>query len=375
MKFKIITRMFFIGIMLIVSQICYSQTFYWNDLIGLFDDYGDYTSFAYDQLESIPKASTSWDTTTFNYPPYVFDNNCLKISFSNQTEGIKITSYAKFTTTSNSTTEQWKRLRIRYYCQSSCNMVHFTPSLLLYDSNTSYVIKQIGASFTGESNIITGNWHIYDTYVRCKKNIGQLQLSFKNNGRSGNVYIDYIQLTSATPPSLVEGKTIEATFYQGDFNVYSDLTGWAFQPGDSNNAPTYFWDTANQRLGVTFSNPSQEMKITCMNTFAIDSGSDAVLSFDVLVNKSNGQPNTVDCSGYLYADGFNWPFDIGANVLCSDLPTNQNYTLFSVLESDTNVTRYRLPQVIVKNNNDAPITVYIDNVHLKHHAMVYAVNY
>lgn len=348
-----------IGLVFVVSQICCSQT-YWSNSIGDFDTYADYTSFAYDQLESLPKPTTTWDTT-FNNPTGDLGN--IKITFTNQTQGIKITAYSKFTTTSTSSTDQWRLLCVKYYSDYSCNMLHFTPSLLLYESSTSYTIKQVGASFTGESNIQTGNWNIYLVYVRCKKNIGQIQLSLKNNGRMGNVYIDSIQLYT-TPPTFNYG---EVSLYQGDFNVYSDLTGWSFEPGNSYNAPTYFWDTANQRLGVTFSNPSQEMKITCMNTLAVNSeGKEAVLSFDALVYKSNGQSNTVDCSGYLYADGFSWPFDIGANVISGDMPTNQTYTVYAVIRCDDDITKNRLPQIILKGNSESNVTVYIDNVRFRY---------
>jgi hypothetical protein len=143
---------------------------------------------------------------------------------------------------------------------------------------------------------------------------------------------------------------------------------WAYQAEDASNAPTTSWDTANQRLKITYSNQSQGMKITCKNQFSIITGRNAVLSFDAMVAKSNGQPNDVHCLGYILADGFNWPYEIAANGILSDLSTNQIYKVYVSLSSQTNVTNLCLPQIIVRNNSDTNINVYIDNVALQYSA-------
>jgi hypothetical protein len=174
MKFRSMVSVWFLLILIVFSfyQLGFTQVLYWNNDIGDFSSYTDYTSFAYEQTESLPLASTSWASSFQNH-------DCLKITFSSQNQGIKITSMSRFTTGCDSGTEQWYRLRIVYYRDTSCNLLHFSANQLLYETATSYVIKQIGASFTGETNILPGNWIQYDTYVKCKKNNGLIQITAK----------------------------------------------------------------------------------------------------------------------------------------------------------------------------------------------------
>jgi len=323
----------------------------WTNEAGDFDSNLDYSSYAYEVYESLALASTSW-------APSYQGRNCLKVSFSNQNQGVKITPYSRFTTSAE---EQWYRLRIVYNRDSSCNLLHFLPLVLQYESADNLNIKQIGGTFSGESNILPGNWIQYDTYVKCKTTSGHIQLALKNNGSSGNVYIDSIEFTPATPPALTNYTNVPIS--QGDFNVASDTTGWGFEHDSGKQFPAIFWDSTNQRLGFTFTSTSQEVKVTSTSAYNIAAGRNAVMSFNVYIASTT---NNIDCSGYLYADGYSWPFDIGMNVLCSSIPTYQNYTVNASLSSQSNVTNARLPQFYIKSNTNIPITLYVDDIQLRY---------
>jgi len=341
-------------LLLLVAMCCMLGTAfgYWDNTLGDFNTYSDYTGFAYESYASLPVPTTS-HVSSFQ------GRGCLKLAFSTATQGVKITPFSRFTTGAD---DQWYLLRIVYYRDTSLNMTHFLPYVLLYDNASTYDIKQIDGTITAESKILPGNWIQFDNYVKCKTTNGHIQLAVKNNGTPGNFYIDSIELTPATPPALINYTNV--TIEQGDFNTYSDMSGWSFAPADVNNAPSCTWDSANQRLALTFSNSSQGVKVTSAGTFSIVSGRNAVMSYDINIAASSA--SAVDCSSFLYADGLTWPYDIGNNVLCGVIPVNQNYMVYVSLSSQDYVTNVRVPQFYIKSNTNSQITVYIDNVQLKY---------
>src|SRR6185295_11454796 len=124
----------------------------------------------------------------------------LKINTSSANQGIKLTSFARFTP---DTTNPWYRLRVTYYSDSPSIGQEILPVILLYPNNSSNVIRELGASFTGNGLILADGWHTLDAFVYCHASSGQIQVIIKNKTITGSFYIDSIQLDNLAPDGFI----------------------------------------------------------------------------------------------------------------------------------------------------------------------------
>ena len=288
----------------------------------------------------------------------------LKLSYSSATEGLKLTSIAR---TFNGAGNYWYRIRVQYSSDSPNSGHEIISSLLSYPNPQSYTITEVGGNWTGNGQITPGRWYTYDTFVYSKESSQQIQLMLKNNGSSGDFYIDSIQCDSTTPASLVSPVWVPMTI--GDFDTATDTTRWGFQsiPTAANGIGTLSWvssvGTQNGVIALGYNLVNQGTKMTSSPTYTIATNRNVLMSFKYRSNLSS--PTTLHILGYLYGerDLATYKVDIAVKGVLGNFPGNQWNTVYVPLTSVSQNSSFRM-QLIIKNNTQSTETVYIDDIQL-----------
>ena len=288
----------------------------------------------------------------------------LKLSYSGSTEGVKLTSMAR---SFNGAGNNWYRIRVQYSSDSPNNGHEIISQLLSYVSPESYAITEVGGNWTGNGQMIGNKWYTYDAYVYSKESSQQPQLILKNNGSTGDFYIDSIQCDSTIPPAVTSPVSVPMTI--GDFDTAADSTSWGFQntADGINGKGTLSWASSigaqNGVLALTFNNIYQGAKITASPTYSIATNRNAMMSFKFRSNLSS--PTTLHVLGYLYGekDLATFKVDLAGKAILGNFPGNQWNTAYIPLTSVSQNSSFRM-QLIIKNNTQSAETVYIDNIQL-----------
>ena len=287
----------------------------------------------------------------------------LKLSFSNATQGIKLTSLMRFTPDSSN---PWYRMRITFRLDTVSAGMELLPSVLMYSNHTSYAIKEIYGSWIGNSLITTGQWLTMDLYASVNQPSGQLQLLLKNNGFPGNIYMDSIQLEKMVPPAMSNPTWI--SYPPGTFNQSSYTAAWGYQlPGDApNGMPQIQWLSSasfatSGILNFHFTQSNQGIKMTSTTAFTIPANRNAAMYFYTF--PSTNSAADLQLLAYLYAEKnvqqFKWELEGYAN-LGQMMPNQWNY--FAVPLSSINpLSTYRLQLLFKSYNSLTPLNVAIDD--------------
>jgi hypothetical protein len=332
----------------------------WNNYVGDFDQAIDTTYWAYQTPPNVTiQPPVTWLSTYQNH------TGILKLSYNSSTEGLKLTSFPRFSPNPN---QPWYRIRVTYYCNPTCTNESITPVILLYQDDTSQTIQELGASYTGNSLIQSGYWYTLDAYIYCHTSSGQLQLLMKNGGSNGAMYIDSIELDNIAPPAV--SYPVLASVTGAPMNSASDTTYWGFAlaPNETSQ-PQISWlssylgqDSVLQDnvLELNFMSNSQGTKMTSLLGI-IPTDSNAILSFNVYVTN----PTDIEIEGFLYGEKSLTPFecDIAGYVNTGIIPANTWTTLFVPLSSVSQQSTFRL-QLLIKNNNQFPEQVYVNDIQL-----------
>ncbi len=341
------------------------QNFYLNifanytSAMGAFAEAEDTVFWAFQPANGLSnQATVSWLST------YQGDSGVLQINFSSATQGVKLTSFARFTP---STTNPWYCLRVTYYCDAPCEHEQILPLILLYGSDLSETIQELGATYTGNTLIQPGEWNTIETYVYCHSSSGQIQLMAKNYGDTGAMYIDSIELDNVTPPAITSPTYVSVTV--GDFATGDETTGWGFENvyNEPNGQSTISWlPTVNGQTGVlalTFTTSSQGIKMTTKDLYSIPTGANAMMSFNIAVDQSS--PTALSIMGFQYAekDVVDEEFDIGAYGNFGIMSGSTTWTTFYVPLTSFTQSTHRL-QLLIRNGTQYPETIYLDDIQL-----------
>ncbi len=324
----------------------------WTNSNGDFANASDTENWAFQPAPNLSNQPTiTW------VPTYQGNTGVLQLTFSSQTQGIKMTSFTRFTP---DTTNPWYRLRVTYYSDSIFNG-YIIPVILTYHDNLSEVIQELGASFTGDSLIQPGTWYTLDAYLCCHDTSGQIQIIVDNNGSAANVYIDSIDLENVPPPGFTNSTYV--TLPWGGFEMSTETSYWGLEPapGAPNGQPTLGWESS--AMSYSFTTSSQGQKMTSRNTFYIPVNSNAVMSFNVLSDSPT--PTGLSVIGYLFAekDVKNYIWDVAGVGNIGILSADTWNTIYVPLTSVSEQTSYRL-QLFIRNTNQYPENVYLDDIEL-----------
>ncbi len=342
-----------------MDQDFYLNVYSYTSTMGDFSNATDTEFWAFQPANGLSnQATVSWLST------YQGDSGILQINFSSATEGVKLTSFARFTP---STTNPWYRLRVTYYCDAPCENEQILPLILLYNSALSETIQELGGAYTGNTLIQPGEWNTIETYVYCHSSSGQIQLMAKNYGDTGAMYIDSIELDNVTPPAITSPTYVSVT--AGDFATGDETTGWGFENvyNEPNGQPTISWlPTVNGQTGVlalSFTTSSQGVKMTSLDVFSIPTGSNAMMSFNIAVDQSS--PTALSIMGFQYAekDVVDEEFDIGAYGNFGIMSGSTTWTTFYVPLTSFTQSTHRL-QLLIRNGSQHPETVYLNDIEL-----------
>ncbi len=324
----------------------------WANTNGEFANAEDTENWAFQPAPNVSNQPTiTW------VPTYQGNTGVLQLTFSSQTQGIKMTSFTRFTP---DTTNPWYRLRVTYYSDSIFNG-YIIPVILTYHDNLSEVIQELGASFTGDSLIQPGTWYTLDAYLCCHDTSGQIQIIVDNNGSAANVYIDSIDLENVPPPGFTNSTYV--TLPWGGFEMSTETSYWGLEPapGAPNGQPTLGWESS--AMSYSFTTSSQGQKMTSRNTFYIPVNSNAVMSFNVLSDSPT--PTGLSVIGYLFAekDVKNYIWDVAGVGNIGILSADTWNTIYVPLTSVSEQTSYRL-QLLIRNTDQYPENVYLDDIEL-----------
>ena len=310
----------------------------WNNNNGTFAFSSSTIHWAFENINGVGnQPAYSWLSSYANHP------GILCLSFSSQTEAVKITSNSRFAV---STTNPWYRLRMNYYAEGTTSGMEIKSSVLLYSDHSSYAVREVAGNWTGNGLVHTGTWYTYDMYAYCRSSSAQVQVVIKNNGSKGKLYIDTLSLDTITPPALTNGTTIQVVV--GDFDTGDDTTSWAFETPPLEPwtfLPTCSWlsSFSNQTgvLTLSFDQATQGVKLTSIPTYILPKGKNAILTFKVYSDISS--PSELQVIGYLYAERTVAIFqvDLGAKGELGVLPGNQWNTV--LYPSDICIGKYRVP--------------------------------
>ena len=330
----------------------------WDNSFGTFDAASDTSNFAFQNAPNISnQPSVNWLSS------YQGHSGVMQLGYNTTSEGLKWTSFPRFIPNPY---QPWYRIRVAYYCDSPCSGESILPLILLYSDNSSQAIQELGASYTGNSLIQSGNWYTLDAYVYCHANSAQLQLIMRNGGSSGAMYIDSIELDNIVPPAITNSNPEYVTTIPGvPMSSGSDTTHWGFELAyNTNSQPKVSWLSSyqgqNNVLELNFNNTNQGVKMTSL-TGDIPAGYNAVMSFNIYMTN----PTDITAEGFLYGEKSLTPFecDIGGYVNVGIIPANTWTTVYVPLSSVSLQTSFRL-QTLIKNNAHYPEQVYIDNIQL-----------
>ena len=330
----------------------------WHNGDGDYDVSSDSTMWAFEKVGGISQMPTyRWVSSTTGH------SGILKLSYSGTTEGVKMTAIPR----SNVSPNNWYRIRVQYSSDSPNSGHEITTQMLSYPNHQSYTILEVGGNWTGNGQIVPGQWYTYDVYIYSKESSQQMQLIMKNNGASGDFYIDSIECDSTIPPAVQNPTAVMMT--NGDFNTAADTTSWGFQKTEdgTNGMGTFSWvssvDPQNGVLGITFNQQTQAVKMTSAATYGILSGRNVLMTFKFRSSLSN--PTTLHVLGYLYGerDLATFKVDLAGKAVLGNFSGNQWNTGYVLLTSVSGNTVFR-PQLVFKNNTQVPETVYIDDVEL-----------
>jgi hypothetical protein len=116
-------------------------------------------------------------------------------------------------------------------------------------------------------------------------------------------------------------------------------------------------------FGVNFSQQTQAVKMTSVNTFNIPANCNAIMSFKF--RTSYAAPTTVYLLGYMYGekDLATFKVDLAGKAVLGNFPGNQWNTMYVPLTSVSENTAFRM-QLVLKNNNQGTGSIYIDDIAL-----------
>ena len=334
---------------------------------------GDFSSAADTTAWGFQKAGGVSQMPSFSWlSSYNGRTGILKLSYSGSTEGVKLTSMAR---SFNGAGNNWYRIRVQYSSDSPNSGHEIISQLLSYVSPESYAITEVGGNWTGNGQMIGNKWYTYDAYVYSKESSQQPQLILKNNGSTGDFYIDSIQCDSTIPPAVTSPVSVPMTI--GDYDTAADSTSWGFQntADGINGKGTLSWASSigaqNGVLALTFNNIYQGAKITASPTYSIATNRNAMMSFKFRSNLSN--PTTLHVLGYLYGekDLATFKVDLAGKAVLGNFPGNQWNTAYIPLTSVSQNSSFRM-QLIIKNNTQSAETVYIDDVQLVYSSTIVA---
>ena len=330
----------------------------WVNTMGDFDIATDTVNLALQLLEGVPSyPAISWLSS------YSAHSGIMRLNFSNLSQGVKLTGIGRLR--ADSPANPWHRIRVTYYTDADIKGLEVLPSILFYDSYTSYGIREIGAVWSGVGLQSTRNWYTLEGYVYSHSTSGLLQITFKNTGTPGSIYVDTIEWDYAVPPALQN--PLKVTVAKGDFDVAADSSGWAYQrmAECSPTLPAVGWTSSlsNQTgvLSLTYSQITQGVKITMIDLLSAPQGKNVAMSFKVYL--ANASPTAMHINAYLMGEQSLAlsQFDFAGYAEMGILPGNAWSTLYLPLTSSSLQTSYRI-QFQIKDNFSAPITLYMDDV-------------
>ena len=339
----------------------------YNSTDGDFNSPSDTTNWAFQLPGNVNLMPTvSWLSS------YNGRTGIMRINYSSQTEGLKLTGIPRL---GASAANNWYRLRIQYSSDSPNAGHEIFTQMLSYANPQSYVITELGGDWTGNGQMTPNRWYTMDTFVYSEESSHHLQIILKNNGSSGDFYLDSIQCDTVQPPAIVSPVAVPMTI--GDFDTASDTTNWAFQTvvDTINGTGTFSWNstigTQNGVMALNFNQVNQGVKITSIPTYGIATNRNALLSFKFRSNLSS--PTTLHVLGYLYGerDVATFKVDLARKGVLGNFSGNQWNTVYVPLTSVSGNTSFRL-QLVVKNNTQSTESVYLDDVQLCYSSTVSA---
>jgi len=342
---KTVVSIFSIVLCLVFCSLSYG----WDNSMGAFSQSSCLNNWGFEPVGSgINLASYSWLSA------YAGKTGLLKISYTTQTEGVKMTSISRF----SASTSSWYKISVTYCFDSPCSNSSVMPLGLLYDTNSTYNMVQLSGGFTGMGLIKSGQWYTFTNIFQAYSPTGQIQLQLQNNNSSGAMYIDSISFDTYTLPLSLS--TVTGT--GGSFTNPQDTTLWGFEPTDGLTMPSFSWySSSNPSICVSFTTSNQAIKMTSQ-LFNISSiNSTAVYSFKV---KPTVNTSAMEYVGYLYAESSS-AMEMSGTVFFGDFPPNNWATMTIPFISPSGLKNYRM-QTCLECFEPAAGPVYFDEATLQY---------
>jgi hypothetical protein len=329
----------------------------WQNRMSDFDVASDTTNWAYEKAEGIEKMpAISWE------PLYANHTGLMKITFSSQTEGIKMTGLGRIVANN---TSNWVNFSMTFMEDSGNNELEILPVGLYFSNSTSWALKGVSASWTGKNQAPKGEWHTWNTWMESRHCMAEPQLILKNNGHPGTLYIDAVELNHITSPIL--SNYTSYFFDYGDFTPASDTTQWGFETLDeaTGGMPEItVIDTNNRRmydaLKITFTGPDQGVKMTSKTLFDLQTSAPLFLYYQVPLSSNTVQG--FDVGSFLYSEDSNDQslYEIGGSYDIGFMGADMDERRMA-LNPLAGHTNGRI-QFIFRNHEAYPFSVLLDNI-------------
>jgi hypothetical protein len=329
----------------------------WQNRMSDFDVASDTGNWAYENAEGIDKMpAISWE------PLFANHTGLMKITFSSQTEGIKITGFGRISA-NNST--NWVNLSLSYMEDSSNNNIEILPVGLYFSNPTSWALKGVGASWTGKNQAAKNEWHTWNTCMESRHFMAQPQLILKNNGHPGTLYIDSVELNHIPVPVISNDTSY--SYEYGDFTPATDTAQWGFETLDeaTGGMPEITVVNTNNRrmydaLKITFTGPDQGVKMTSKTLFDLQTSAPLFLYYQVPLSSNTVQG--LDVGSFLYSEDSSDQslYEIGGSYDIGFMGADMDERRMA-LNPLAGHTKGRI-QFIFRNHEDYPFSLLLDNI-------------
>lgn len=325
------------------QSILTTQQVSWNNYQGDINSSEDYHYWAIENSDTTHNIlpTITWESTYSN------KTGVWKITFTNASQGAKLTSIGNFTPTSD-----WYQLKMKYCCEGSLNGAAIQPTLLLFPATTTNAIHGLGTYWNGRNLINNNQWTEIKTYVRKEDMVtGKNQIIIYNDlsTSTGSIYIKDISLSAVTPLAILSTN-----------NTYS-IPSFAKEDAPGKDPVVYFgMETINNIVfhKIIMNDTTQGIKLTSTSNYSVSSGKNAVFMYDYFIT---ADASTVDMNNIIYS-GLSFPYEIGL-MYKKGLNTLSWGTGYGILDGSTNQTNYQ-PQIILYNNDQIAKDIYLYNFRL-----------
>lgn len=331
----------------------------WQNRLSDFDVAADTSNWAYEPAEGITGIpGVSWNSL------YAEHTGLMIISFSGETEGIKMTGLGRVN--SNYSTG-WVNLKITFREDSTNDNLEILPAGLFFSNPTSWELRGVGASWTGENQSLKGSWHTWETWMESRNYLTQPQLILKNNGHPGTLYIDSVELNHIPAPAFSIATSY--SYEYGDFSPAEDTVQWGFETLDETTGgmpEISIINTNDHRsydaLLLTFTGPNQGLKMTSKTLFDTQPSAPLYLYYMAKTTVEDTTNFGLDIGGFLYSEDSSNPelYEIGGRYDIGFSYAGWEERKF-YLNPLAGHTQGRI-QMIIRNHDYYPFRVLLDNI-------------